>query len=154
MAKQRNQATIDEMWEAVFSMRSAPRLHKESILICEFRRVSQAYECRERHISEEWITRADWEELVRVVVSSKYEWNYVLYLHEIAELRAYISREPTKLVIILTHWGDEKFLVGQLVDHIGFSAPLSVIPDIEELPTQRRVRKKRQLLAKQVGRPL
>jgi hypothetical protein len=64
---------------------------------------------------------------VRVVVSSKYE-----YLDEFAEFRVYISREPIKQVIVLTHWGDEKFLVGQLVGHIDFSASLSVIPDVEE----------------------
>jgi hypothetical protein len=38
-----------------------------------------------------------------------------------------------KQVIVLTHWGDETFLVGQLVDHIDFSASLSVIPDIKEI---------------------
>jgi hypothetical protein len=53
-------------------------------------------------------------------------------LEEIAELREYISKEPTKQVIVLTHWGDEKFLVGQLANHIDFSASLSVIPDVEE----------------------
>jgi hypothetical protein len=51
---------------------------------------------------------------------------------EIAELREYISREPMKQVIVLTHWGDEKFLVGQFADHIDFFASLSVMPDIEE----------------------
>jgi hypothetical protein len=54
-------------------------------------------------------------------------------LDEIAELREYIRREPTEKVIILSHWRDEKFLVGQLVDHIKFSVSLSVIPDIEEI---------------------
>jgi hypothetical protein len=54
-------------------------------------------------------------------------------LDEIAELREYISQEPTKQVIILTHWEDEKFLVGQLVNHIDFYASLSVIPDVEEI---------------------
>jgi hypothetical protein len=38
-----------------------------------------------------------------------------------------------KQVIVVTHWGDEKFLVGQLVNHIDFSALLSVIPDVEEI---------------------
>jgi hypothetical protein len=128
--------TTEELFEAVFSMLSDPRLYNQYLfyhVVVQGSSVVNVSDLSQTWCDGKWITRADWEELVLVVVSSKYEWKYVSYLDEIAELRKYISREPTKQVTILSHWGEENFLVGQLVDHIDFTASLSVIPDIEEI---------------------